>query len=183
VSSFAIADAAEGKREGDELIGKPAPPLKLEHWLNSKPLEISDLRGRVVLVRWWTQGCPFCEATAPALLKLQRGYGDRGFQTLGIYHPKPAGNWDLAKFQKAVQEKQFTFPVALDGDWSALKIWWLQRDRGATSVSFLLDRQGIIRYIHPGGEFHEGDRGGLAEHTTCNREMHAIQSKVVELLS
>ena len=136
-----------------------------------------------MLVRWWTQGCPFCEATAPALLKLQREYGGRGFQTLGIYHPKPAGNWDLAKFQQAVQEKQFTFPVALDGDWSALKTWWLQRDRGATSVSFLLDRQGIIRYIHPGGEFHEGDQGGLAEHTACNREMHAIESKVAELLS
>ena len=55
---------------GSELLGRPAPPLDIKQWLNSKPLEMSDLRGSVVLLRWWTQGCPFCVATAPALRKL-----------------------------------------------------------------------------------------------------------------
>ncbi|HXF26673.1 MAG TPA: TlpA disulfide reductase family protein [Bryobacteraceae bacterium] len=129
------------------MVGHSAPPLELKHWLNSRPLEMSDLRGKVVLLRWWTEGCPFCTATAPALLKLQREYGPRGFVVIGVYHPKPPGDWDMSKVERAVKEKGFTFPVALDGDWSALKRWWLDQPRDFTSVSFLVDKKGIIRYV------------------------------------
>jgi peroxiredoxin len=174
--------AAPKHAEGEELIGRLAPPLELKKWVNSPPLEITDLRGKVVLARWWTEGCPYCAATAPALLKLQREYGGQGLQVIGIYHPKPAGDWDLGKVERAAREKGFTFPVALDADWTALKRWWLTRDRDWTSVSFLLDRQGIIRYIHPGGEFHEDTQGGLPTHESCERDFHAIEAKIVELL-
>src|SRR5258708_15292922 len=87
-TSVAKGLRAERPAEGQELIGRKAPPLELRHWLNSKPLEMSDLRGKVVLLRWWTQGCPLCVATAPALRKLQAEYGRRGLQVVGIYHPK-----------------------------------------------------------------------------------------------
>jgi peroxiredoxin len=181
-STIAIAAAAANKLRGEkpehldgsELVGQPAPPLQLKQWVNSPPLEIADLRGKVVLIRWWTQGCPFCAATAPALRKLQQDYGDRGLQVIGIYHPKPAGDWDRSKFEAATREKQFTFPVALDADWTALQRWWLFQKRDWTSVSFLLDRSGTIRYVHPGGEFHEGDQGGLDNHAACQRDLRTI---------
>src|ERR1700687_1640262 len=70
--------------DGRELIGHPAPALHLQRWLRSRPLEISDLRGKVVLLRWWTQDCEFCTATAPALRKLQSEYADRGLRVIGI---------------------------------------------------------------------------------------------------
>lgn len=187
IASLAVpAVAAEFQLEhpdGSELVGHPAPPLELKQWLNSRPLDMSELRGKVVLLRWWTEGCPFCTATAPALLKLQREYGARGFVVIGIYHPKPPGDWDMSKVERAAKEKRFTFPVALDGDWSALKRWWLDQPRDFTSVSFLVDQKGIIRYVHPGGEFHEGNQGGFATHASCQRDFHTIDADIRRLLA
>jgi len=175
-------DSRYPKGDGAELIGRPAPPLELREWIHSRPLDVGDLKGKVALLRWWTEGCPFCQATAPALRKFQAEYQSRGLQVIGIYHPKPPGDWDLRKVDRAAQQKQFTFPVALDGDWSALKRWWLYRDRDFTSVSFLLDRRGIIQYVHPGGEFHEGNQGGFDTHESCQRDFHAIDSEIRRLL-
>jgi peroxiredoxin len=182
------ATAALGLRgfapvEGQELIGKPAPPLSLPDWLNSKPLDLPDLRGKVVLLRWWTEGCPYCTATAPSLLSLERTYGEKGLQVIGVFHPKPPGKWSLEQVRRAAAEKGFTFPIAIDGNWAALHRWWLTKDRDFTSVSFLLDQNGIIRYIHPGGEFHEGHEGGMSSHEACNREMHFIRAEIAKLLN
>lgn len=173
--------------DGRELTGRQAPPLGIKQWLHSPPLEMTGLRGKVVLLRWWTNGCPFCEATAPALRKFQAEYGDRGLQIIGVYHPKPPakppGIVDLSAVESDARKKQFTFPLAIDAYWSALKRWWLDRERDYTSVSFLVDRKGVIRYVHPGGEFHEGSQGGFATHESCNRDFHAIDKEIVKLLS
>ena len=118
-----------------------------------------------------------------ALRKLQSEYVDRGLLVIGIYHPKPPGNWDINRVESAAKEKQFSFPVALDGDWTALKRWWLTQDRDFTSVSFLLDRTGIVRYVHPGGEFHEGTLGALTNHESCHRDFHTIETEIVRLLA
>ena len=134
---------------GSELLGRPAPPLDIKQWLNSKPLEMSDLRGSVVLLRWWTQGCPLCVATAPALRKLHEQYEARGLRIVAVYHPKPPGSVDIPVVERDIEKKQFTYPVAIDADWSALKRWWLGQERDFTSVSFLVDRKGVIRYVHP----------------------------------
>jgi peroxiredoxin len=170
------------RTEGDELIGKPAPPLALRDWLNSKPLDISALRGEVILLRWWTERCPYCAATAPALVSLERTYRSRGLEIIGIFHPKPPGKWTMDRVRQAAEEKHFDFPIAVDGDWSALKRWWLTKDRNFTSVSFLVDQKGVIRYVHSGGEFHEGQQGGMPTHEACNRDMHFIQGEIAKLL-
>lgn len=116
------------------------------------------------------------------LRTLEAKYGSRGLQVIGIYHPKPSGRWNGDEVVAAVKEKEFTFPVAIDGDWKTLKRWGWQPGT-ATSVSFLLDKQGIIRYVHPGVEFHEGDRGGLPTHEACNRDAHFIDAEIARLLS
>jgi len=167
--------------EGQDRIGVAAPDLKLKYWLNSPPLEINELRGKVVLIRWWTDTCDLCAATAPALRKLQNEYGSQGFQVIGIFHPKPAGDWSVSRVQRAAARFQFSFPVALDGDWSALKRWWLNgAERSATSVSFVVDKHGVIRYVHPGGEFHESK--GELDHAVCERDFRAIEKTVSQLL-
>lgn len=167
---------------GQDRIGVAAPAFNLQHWVNSGPLEITDLKGKVVLVRWWTDTCDLCAATAPALRKLQQEYGSRGFQVIGVFHPKPAGDWSMARVQQAAARLNFAFPVALDGDWSALKRWWLTgAQRDYTSVSFIVDKHGVIRYVHPGGEFHEsnGDPG----HAVCERDFRKIEKTVGQLLA
>ena len=60
------AAAADFSR-GDDRLGLAAPPLYLKNWLHSRPLDMQVLRGKVVLIRWWTEGCSYCVATAPAL--------------------------------------------------------------------------------------------------------------------
>jgi peroxiredoxin len=183
--STAVTLNARGfiEAEGKELIGKPAPPLRLGGWLNSKPLDMADLRGKVVLLRWWTDGCPYCTATAPALISLERTYGSRGLEVIGIFHPKPPGKWTIEQVRRATEEKHFTFPIAVDGDWSALNRWWLTEKREFTSVSFLVDRNGVIRYVHQGGEFHEGQQGGMSTHEACNRDLHFIQGEIAKLIN
>ena len=138
---------------GEDRLGLPAQPLRLEHWLNSAPLETEALPGKVVLIRWWTEGCGFCAATAPALIDLNRRYGNRGLTVIGVFHPKPPGDWNVKRMRAASERLGFTFPLALDADWTALNRWWPDPEaRGWTSVSFVVDKKGIIRYVHPGGE-------------------------------
>ena len=182
VSTPGVQSGMSAVGEGQDRIGMAAPDLKLQYWVNSPPLEINDLKGKVVLIRWWTDTCNLCAATAPALRKLQDEYGSQGFRVIGIFHPKPAGDWSLSRVQRAAARLQFSFPVALDGDWSALKRWWLNgAERSATSASFIVDKHGVIRYVHPGGEFHESN--GDSDHAVCERDFKAIEKAVAQLLT
>ena len=90
-SSQSQARAQGVPADGQDRIGVAAPAFNLQHWINSPPVEIGELKGKVILVRWWTDTCDLCAATAPALRKLQEEYGNQGFQVIGIFHPKPAG--------------------------------------------------------------------------------------------
>jgi peroxiredoxin len=81
----------------------------------------------------------------------------------------------------ATEQKGFTFPVALDADWTALNRWWPDLEkRGWTSVSFVVDKQGIIRYVHPGGEFHESRD---ADHARCDRDYKDVERTIERLLN
>src|SRR5437660_1596717 len=73
-------------------IGARAEEWGRHVWLNSPPLTLGQLKGKVVLVRWWTDGCSLCAQTAPALNELHRRYASRGLVVIGMYHPKPPGD-------------------------------------------------------------------------------------------
>src|SRR6266481_4602893 len=89
-SSAGVEPAAHAiSTPGAELIGRPAPAWSFERWIRTAPLSLQSLRGRVVLVRWWTDGCHYCAATLPALETLRNRYADRGLVVIGVYHPKP----------------------------------------------------------------------------------------------
>ncbi len=76
--------------EGEELLGRRAPEWNAVDWLQSEPLRLADLRGRVVLIRWWTDTCPMCARSAPALNEFHDLYAKRGLVVIGMYHPKPS---------------------------------------------------------------------------------------------
>ncbi len=156
----------------EKLIGQRAPEWRLEHWLNSKPLQLEDQRGKVVLVRWWTAPeCPFCAATAPALNEFEKQYGERGLEVIGIYHHKSASPLKTDDVRRYADKFGFKFPVAIDPEWRTLKQWWLDAGAGDwTSVSFLLDREGRIRHIHPCGQYVKGD----ADYETMKRKIEEL---------
>ncbi|HVR30644.1 MAG TPA: TlpA disulfide reductase family protein, partial [Thermoanaerobaculia bacterium] len=137
-------------REGDDLVGSRPSEWTVEQWLDGEPLTLEELRGRVVLVRFWTAPhCPYCRASAPALNDFHQRYAERGLTVIGLYHHKGRGGADGADVDEVARwadELGFEFPVAIDAGWRTLRAWWLDgRPRAWTSVSFLLDRQGVIR--------------------------------------
>jgi len=165
--------AAAAPPPGAELIGTAAPGWTIPEWIGARPIAWSDLRGKVVLVRWFTSAeCPYCHATAPALNRFHRDYGKRGLVVVGMYHHKRPEPLSLDAVRATVREYGFEFPVAVDRDWRTLNRWWLDgHKRDFTSVSFLIDRHGVIRLIHPGGSLEVG-----------KPDFVALQKKVEQLL-
>ena len=158
----------------DKLIGSKAPAWHVTSWLNSSALELKDLQGKVVLVRWWTApDCPYCQATAPALNEFNEKYHAQGLQVIGFYHHKADEPLKMGRVKEFVENFGFKFPVAIDPDWQTLRRWWLDdHARAWTSVSFLIDRHGVIRHIHPGGQYVKGDK-----------DYERMKKKIAELLA
>lgn len=149
--------------EGAELIGTRAPQWDVTEWINGKLLSLDELRGSVVLVRWWTgPECPYCAASAPNLNALYEQYHAKGLVVIGFYHHKSPTPLTRRYVEELVKRYRFQFPVAIDPEWRTLKRWWLEGyEHQWTSVSFLIDQQGVIRYIHPGGSYTEEDMAAL----------------------
>lgn len=170
LASFLVSDAVKGK----ELpVGSTAPEWAVENWANSEALKLGDLRGKVVLIRFWTsQECPFCSATAPALNEFNELYKDKGLQVIGLYTHKRKTPFTEAEFKDIAAEYGFKFPIAHDTGMQTLRQWWLAGERKKfTSVSFLIDKKGVIQFIHSGGKYVKGDA-----------DYSAIKSKIEELL-
>lgn len=160
-------------RAGDELIGTSAQEWVLEGWLDGKEgteRTLADFRGTVVLLRFWTATCPFCAASLPALSALAQQKRDQGLVVIGLHHPKPFGTSPSATtLKKVLLSWQVDIPIGLDTRWQTLKTYWLDaQPRTATSATFLIDRQGIIRWVHPGVEYHPDT--GQAGHEQCVRD-------------
>ena len=170
-----LGSTVPGETDSSERLLHTSPPeWELTKWINSDPLRIADLKGKVVLVRWWTAPqCSYCRATAPALNEFYDRYRSQGLELIGVYHHKSSKPLQTADVEAYTREYGFKFPVAIDVDWKSLKQWWLDRvDSGWTSVSFLLDKTGKIRLIHPGGQYVRGDD-----------DYKAMQKKIEELLA
>ena len=157
------AAPAEVRKTDDTLVGvidQPAPPFVVSQWFNSEPLALEQLRGKVVFVRWFMgPSCPFCSATAATLRGLHERYAAKGLAVIGMYHHKEETPLDPKQVAGWVKHFGYTFPVAIDKDWATLNRWWLEgHERSFTSVSFLLDKAGIVRRVHLGGTIApEGD--------------------------
>lgn len=145
------------------LVGSPAREFTDLVWLDEQPRTLASLRGQVVLVRFWTDTCPYCRGTAPKLRQLDAEFRAQGLTVLGLYHAKPRGRAAVRdEVVAAVKEWALEFPVALDSTWSTIDAWWLTTgDREATSSSFLIDRRGVIRLVHPGPEFSDAELAEL----------------------
>jgi len=149
---------------GQELIGTRVPEWTLTDWQNSPPLSLEGLRGNVVLVRWWTApSCPYCAASADALSHFAETYRNQGLVVIGAYHHKAASPLTPEHVKAQAERLGFQFPVAIDRDWQTLHRWWLDRtQRGWTSVTFLIGRDGTAQHIHGGGAYYEGEPGYAA---------------------
>ena len=163
------------------LIGRRPPALPAIRWLDGETRSLASLAGRVVLIRSFTNACPYCVTSMPALESIHRNYGGRGLVVLGVYHPKPprpVAPEDVARLALSLSA---TFPIGLDADWRLVEEWWLERTAGDwTSVTWILDRDGRLRYVHPGGEYHA--EGG-PDHDRCRDDEREIRQIIDRLLT
>ena len=162
--------------EGRELVGTRAPELRDLVFVQGGPLSLAELKGRLVLIRFWLMDCPYCRATAPALNELHERFAARGLVVLGIHHPKSEAARDLVTVRRATRALGFAFPVAHDDTWATARAFGVGSTfERFTSVSLLVDRAGTIAWVHDGGEFHAG---GGAGHEACNRAYASLTREI-----
>ncbi len=171
-----------GPDAGSELIGKPAPAWQFDRWIRTRPLSLERLRGKAILLRWWTEECHYCATTLPVLERLRIRDGGKGLVVIGVFHPKPPHPVSDRHILAVAGRLGFSGPIAVDQDWSTLERYWLDGhpERNWTSVSFLIDRNGIIRWVHGGGEYHPSTD---PRHQTCDLEYRGLERVLSEVVS
>jgi thiol-disulfide isomerase/thioredoxin len=126
---------------------KLAPELtKITSFINSKPITLADLRGKVVLVDFWTYSCINCIRTIPYLNAWYEKYADKGLVIVGVHTPEFGFEKDYNNVQAAVEKFHIRYPVAQDNE----KQTWNAYDNRYWPRKYLIDADGYIRYDHIG---------------------------------
>jgi cytochrome c biogenesis protein CcdA/thiol-disulfide isomerase/thioredoxin len=147
-------------RTGDSLakLAKlgPAPEFAgLGPWYNSPPLTLAALRGKVVLVDFWTYSCINCLRTLPHMREVWSKYQDQPFVIVGVHAPEFVFEKSPANVADAVKRHGLAYPVAQDNDFGT----WKAFGNHYWPAKYLIDAQGVIRYTHFGeGEDDATDR-------------------------
>lgn len=132
-----------------------APELATGDWINSEPLKLKDLRGRVVLIEFWTFGCINCRNTLPYVRSWHDRYRDQGLTVIGVHSPEFAEERIVANLRGQVVSLGINYPVVSDNDYQT----WNAYDVYAWPTTFLLDKQGRIRWKQVGeGDYDETER-------------------------
>jgi thiol-disulfide isomerase/thioredoxin len=128
----------------------PAPQLVgLDGWINSPPLNLTSLRGNVVLVDFWTYSCINCIRSIPHLNAWEQEYGSNGLVIIGISTPEFQFEHNYTNVYDAVKKFNITYPVALDNNYGT----WDAYGNEYWPADYLIDAKGNIRYV----AFGEGD--------------------------
>ena len=149
----------DGRRGGS--IGNCAPEFSgINAWINSDPLTMQELRGRVVLIDFWTYTCINCIRTYPHLKAWHSRYSDDGLVIIGVHSPEFEFEADYDNVVEASENDGIIWPVAQDNEFEA----WRSYSNRYWPAKYLVDKDGVVRYTH----FGEGD---YAETETMIREL------------
>lgn len=131
----------------------PAPSLDgAVQWLNSKPLRSADLRGKVVLVDFWTYSCVNCLRALPYVKAWAEKYRDQGLVVIGVHAPEFAFERDVGNVTRALGQLGIAYPVAIDNNYAI----WKAFNNEYWPAHYFIDAQGHVRHHHFG-------EGGYAE--------------------
>jgi len=132
-----------------------APEFTSGTWINSEPLTLKNLRGRVVLIEFWTFACYNCRNTLPFVERWHEKYADKGLTIVGVHAPELSEEKDLANVRREVASLGLHYAVVTDNDyknWDAYKVT-------AWPTTFLLDKSGHVRWSHVGeGAYDEAEQ-------------------------
>jgi thiol-disulfide isomerase/thioredoxin len=137
----------------------------LKHWINSPEISsMKNLRGKVVLIDFWTFGCINCINTFPYVQKWHQTYKDQGLVVLGIHAPEFNYERKLGNVKSAVKKYGLTFPIAIDNDF---KLWRAYKNRYWPAM-YLIDKEGVARYMHFGEGKYQKTEAAIAQLLTEN---------------
>lgn len=152
-------------------LGK-APEFSAGNWINSQPLKISDLKGKVILVDFWTYSCINCIRTLPFLESWNEKYSGKGLVIIGVHTPEFEFEKIPQNVKDAVTRFGIKYPVVQDNDrntWNAYKNNFWPRH-------YLIDKEGDIRYDHIG-------EGGYAETEAAIQQLLGVKMSMTNMSS
>ncbi len=165
----ALEESASARGELDRLTGGdgipqeerlgdygPAPEFEsIQAWINSEPLTLAGLRGKVVVLDFWTFSGIHCLRTLPHVKAWYDAYRDDGLVIVGVHTPEFAFERDPGNVRRAVRDHGISYPVALDPEFGTWQAW----DNQYWPAKYFVDRAGRIRYAHFGeGDYEESER-------------------------
>ncbi len=135
--------------------GRPAPEITGQTWFNAAPMRLADLKGKVVLVEFWTFGCYNCRNVEPHVKEWHRKYADQGLVVIGVHTPETDFERSGKNVEHYVHEHQISYAVVTDNDFAT----WTRYGNRAWPTVYLIDKQGVIRYLHLGeGAYEQTDQ-------------------------
>jgi thiol-disulfide isomerase/thioredoxin len=131
----------------DAFVGQKAPEIKKSDvWINTAPLTLASLKGKVVVIDFWAFDCPYCAEAMPHILDLYDKYAKDGLVVIGVHTPRIDYEKDVPRIKEAVTKKGIKFPVVVDNKYDI----WSDYLCSTWPSQFVIDRDGIIQFNHSG---------------------------------
>jgi len=145
-----------GEATSDLMVEDLDPSLAgAQEWLNSPPLTLEGLKGKVVLIDFWTYSCINCLRSIPYVRAWAEKYRDRGLVVIGVHAPEFAFERNVANVKGAVSTLKIGYPVAVDNDYKI----WRSFENQYWPAHYFIDANGKVRHHHFGeGEYAESER-------------------------
>jgi peroxiredoxin len=113
-----------------------------QEWINSKPLKLSELRGQVVVLHFWTFGCINCRHNYPSLKTWQEKFSKKGVTIIGVHTPETTRESEIENVRASAEENGLKYPIVFDKDASTWKTW----NNRYWPSTYLIDKTGFVRY-------------------------------------
>ena len=157
------------------------------NWFNTKPLKLSELQGKVMLVDFWTYSCINCQRTLPYLRDWHKKYEGNGLVIIGVHSPEFEFEKNPKNVEGAIADFNLTYPIVQDNNFAT----WRAYDNHYWPAKYLIDKDGFIRYHHFGeGKYDETeaviqellkDAGATDVTAEPNNPSYQVYSKTPEL--
>ena len=145
-------------------------------WLNSEPLGSAELRGRVVLVNFWTLTCINWLRQEPYVRAWSQAYRDDGLIVIGAHTPEFSFEHEIDRVRQATEDRGIDYPVALDSDYAI----WSAFDNHYWPALYFVDREGVIRDQHFGEGRYEQSERIIQRLLGVERELLSVEALGVE---
>lgn len=192
-------DKRDGQEMNKEDVGKPmfdliepkgtrAPEIiPGGKWFNSEPLTLGELKGKVVVVDFWTYTCINCQRTFPYLRQWHEKYKDKGLVIIGVHSPEFEFEKSESNLARAIKDFDLKYPIVQDNNFDT----WYAYNNHYWPAKYFIDKEGYIRYTHFGeGAYDESEKviqellketGALDVPPDVNNPTYQVQAKTPEL--